>query len=587
MVDHSSPKTPLLRWEHNSVVGQSYVRIFFALILSCYSYLGHTYQWVGNPPILLFHVSITYLVLMSIFLLIAGFTRSMSWPYIIIGLLFDVSFSTYAMYEGGVSTFYLYGIYLWIIIGYGLRFGRKYMLIANVLTIIGFSVVLTHADFWKDYTFVGWGLMLWIVLMPIYIGKLLSKLEAAVKIADKANKAKSEFLANMSHEIRTPLTAVIGFSEAALDDDQTTEQHLFALNTIHSSSRHLLNLINNILDFSKIDAGELEIEHVKMSPVQVISEVESIIMIQAQKKSLNFELNYRPPLPATIESDPIRLKQVLINLCSNAIKFTEQGTVRVDVDYDAPTNIMNVTVTDTGIGMTYEQSQKVFQPFKQADSSTTRKFGGTGLGLSLSKQLADLLNYNLTVYSEPDVGTTFKLQIPCGKICEQEMICGQVDTPDNPKTNSNKSPSSYLEKRADEMPLLCGDILLAEDTEMNQLLINKYLTKMGANVTLANNGREALEQARKKEFDLIYMDMQMPIMSGIEAIQTLREEGYSKPIVVLTANATHNDRKSCANAGSDDFLTKPIIRNTLYNMTSRYLPEADDTEKDIRQDGKA
>jgi len=510
----------------------------------------------------------------------------MSWPFIITGLLFDVFFSTYAMYQGGVSTAYLYGIYLWIIIGYGLRFGRKYMFIANLLTVIGFTFVITQTPFWKEYTFIGWGLMLWIVLMPIYIGKLLSKLEAAVKVADKANKAKSEFLANMSHEIRTPLTAVIGFSETALDSDQTTEQRLFALNTIHRSSRHLLNLINNILDFSKIDAGELEIEHVKMNPVQVISEVESIIAIQAQKKSLRFEVNYRPPLPATIESDPIRLKQILINLCSNAIKFTEKGKVKVDVDYDAPSHLLNISVSDTGVGMTKEQSQKVFQPFKQADSSTTRKFGGTGLGLSLSKQLADLLEYNIDVYSQPGIGTTFKLQIPCGNISEQEMICGVIDAPHNPNTNS--APVSQVPpttNAGETQQLLSGHILLAEDTEMNQLLIKNYLIKMGAVVSVANNGQEAVELAEKEEFDLIYMDMQMPVMSGIEAIEVLRNQGYTMPIVVLTANATHDDRESCAKAGSDDFLTKPIVRKTLYDMTARYLPIANNTEEALSEDG--
>ena len=235
-----------LRWEHNSVVGQSYVRIFFAIILSVYSYLGHTYNWVGSPDISLFHLSITFLILMTAFLVVAGFTRSMKWPFIITSLIFDVTFSTYAMIDGGISTFYLYGIYLWIIIGYGLRFGRKYMLIANLMTIVAFSIVITTADFWKEHAFVGWGLMLWVVLMPVYVGKLLSKLETAVKDADKANQAKSQFLANMSHEIRTPLTAVIGFSETGLDSDQTNEQRVDALKTINKSSRHLLNLINDI-----------------------------------------------------------------------------------------------------------------------------------------------------------------------------------------------------------------------------------------------------------------------------------------------------------------------------------------------------
>ncbi|MGD8783450.1 MAG: ATP-binding protein [Thioalkalispiraceae bacterium] len=583
-----------IHWEHNSVVGQAYVRIFFATILSVYSYLGHTYGWLGNPPISLFHISISFLGLMTIFLLVAGFSRSMHWSFIMTSLLSDVGFATYAMLEGGISTFFMYGIYLWIIIGYGLRFGRKYMLIANILTIIAFITVITQADFWKEHAFIGWGLMLWIVLMPLYIGKLLSKLEIAVKEADKANKAKSQFLANMSHEIRTPLTAVIGFSETALDADQTTEQRLFALNTINRSSRHLLNLINNILDFSKIDAGELEVEHVKMNPVQMLAEVESIMMIQAEKKALEFKINYNLPLPSMIKSDPIRLKQILINLCSNAIKFTEHGSVTVIADYEPTTDLVNITVCDTGIGMTYAQSQRIFQPFKQADSSTTRKFGGTGLGLSLSKQLAELLGCHLTVRSETDKGTCFKLQIPSGIADKNEMISDIAEIPANNKTETksendnseavNHGATNQAKQASQDMPLLKGSVLLAEDTEINQLLIAKYLNKMGVEVTVANNGEEAVKLALKNDFDLIYMDMQMPIMSGTDATIELRKQSYQKPIVALTANATENDRKNCIKAGCNDFLTKPIVRKTLYDTTAEYLPKQEDSIQQLSND---
>jgi len=556
-----------LRWEHNSVVGQSYVRIFFALILIIYSYLGHTYNWYGSPPILLFHLSAVYLAFMSLFLLVAGYSRSMTWPFIIVGLLFDVSFSTYAMLEGGISTVYLYGIYLWIIIGYGLRFGRKYMLIANVLCIFGFSLVIKYADFWKEYTYIGWGLMLWIVLMPIYIGKLLSKLEAAVGEADKANKSKSKFLANMSHEIRTPLTTVIGYSEMALDADQTTEQRLSALSIIQSSSRHLLNLINNILDFSKIDADELEIERIEMDPVKIVTEVESIIKLQAKKKSLEFIVEYESVLPALIRSDPIRIKQILLNLCSNAIKFTDQGSVHVTVKFDEPLEMLTIIVADTGIGMTQEQCQKVFLPFKQADSSITRKFGGTGLGLSLSNQLANLLQGNLSVQSVPCKGSKFILKIPCINLDGDSPMCCRIKKPAQQESTTSKPAIN-------QQPLLSGDILVAEDNEVNQMLISMYLEKMGATVIIANNGQEAVQKTMEKEFDLIYMDMQMPVMSGTDAIKTLREKGYSKPIVVLTANTTDNDRLSCSNAGSDEFITKPIVRKILYDMTARYLPTA-------------
>jgi signal transduction histidine kinase/CheY-like chemotaxis protein len=573
-----------LYWEHNSVVSQCYVKIFFAVIFSVYAYLGHHNGWFGNPPIVLAHIAYCYLGLMSIFLLLAGFMRSMCWPFIVCGMTIDISFATISMIAGGISTVYLYGIFLWIIIGYGLRFGRTYMLMANALSITGFTLVIVSTAYWKEHSFIGWGLMLWLVLMPVYVSKLLSKLEVAVKHADKANKAKSQFLANMSHEIRTPLTAVIGFSETALDNNQTTEQRIFALNTIHQSSKHLLNLINNILDFSKIDAGELEIECVKTNPVQIVTEVESIVKNQAEKKSLLFSTRYHFPLPVYIESDPIRLRQILLNLCSNSIKFTDKGSVKIDVSYDAISELLTIEITDTGIGMTDAQCRKVFKPFKQADSTITRKFGGTGLGLSLSKQLADLLGYDLGIRSKPETGTCFSLRIPCGQISETDMIMGQLDVPNQGENIRIENPVDKNQVNAsdDEPPLLCGDVLLAEDNEMNQLLISNYLNHMGAVVTVANNGQEAVEQAGQREFDLVLMDMQMPVMSGTDAIKKLRKQGYSKPIVVLTANATQDDRRSCVSAGCDDFLTKPILRKTLYELVSRYLPVATDRKQEMR-----
>lgn len=391
------------------------------------------------------------------------------------------------------------------------------------------------------------------------------ELKKSKETADAANQAKSSFLANVSHEIRTPLTSIIGYAESALDEDQTMEQRIAALQTIRQSSGHLLNLINDLLDFSKIEADALDIENTSTHPLQVVSEVESIMVGQARKKSLDFFVDYTFPFPARIMSDPLRLKQILLNICSNAIKFTHHGSIRIALDYNQDEDTLSFTVKDTGIGMTPEQLQKIFKPFKQADASISRRFGGTGLGLSLSKRLANLLNGDLQVTSDLGTGSEFTLtlkQVQLG-ITPAKLINSLEEI-----ANSQQSQQSQLSAEA-----MSGDILLVEDNEMIQQLLKTYLTKMGLHVSVAENGVIAVNLAQQHNYDLIYMDMQMPVMSGIDAVKVLRKNDYRGPIVMLTANATLADRNLCKEAGSDDFLTKPVNRQQLYETTQKYLKQ--------------
>lgn len=389
------------------------------------------------------------------------------------------------------------------------------------------------------------------------------ELKKSKEAADAANLAKSSFLANMSHEIRTPLTSIIGYAESAMDADQTMEQRIAALQTIRQSSDHLLNLINDLLDFSKIEAGALDIDKTSMGPLHVVSEVESIVLGQAKKKNLDFAIDYSFPLPARIFSDPLRLKQILLNICSNAIKFTHTGCVCIDVQYDSEQDILRFIVKDTGIGMSPEQLQKIFKPFKQADASVSRRFGGTGLGLSLSKRLANLIDGDLQVSSEAGVGSEFILSLNHAQagISEKTMI-HSADEIELKKKSRQENTSAQT---------LSGEVLLVEDNDMIQQLIKTYLTKMGLKVAVAENGVVAVNLAQQHQYGLIYMDMQMPVMSGIDAVRVLRENHYQGPIVMLTANATLADRTLCKEAGSDDFLTKPINRQQLYETTKKHL----------------
>jgi signal transduction histidine kinase/CheY-like chemotaxis protein len=387
--------------------------------------------------------------------------------------------------------------------------------------------------------------------------------------AEASSQAKSMFLATMSHEIRTPLTAIIGYSDAALDAERTTEQRLAALRTIRSAGDHLLALINDILDFSKIEAGALDIERTSVNLIGMVTEVESIFAEQAHGKGLDFGVDFTFPVPATIVCDPVRLKQVLINLCGNAIKFTDRGSVRIALSYDQATNEIGVAVSDTGIGMSTEQLRTVFRPFRQGDASTSRRFGGTGLGLALSQRIVELLGGRLVVRTEPGNGSTFSVFLRLTDAAGVTLV-SSID-----QAKANAAPHGTTS----EITRCTGDVLVAEDNITNQELIAMYLDRLGVRVVLAGNGAEAVAQARQRPFDLIFMDMQMPVMSGVDAVRELRAAGYDRPIVMLTANATLEDRKLCSDAGCDDFVTKPIARKKLYEVSARYLDRTDATTR--------
>ncbi len=394
--------------------------------------------------------------------------------------------------------------------------------------------------------------------------------------AETATRVKSEFLANMSHEIRTPMTAILGFSEVLLGEegiDRAPPERIDALSTIQRNGRYLLELINDILDLSKIEAGKFELEEAECCPIQVVSDVISLMQVRADAKNLALDAEYEGAIPETIRTDPLRLRQVLINLLGNAVKFTELGTVRLKVRFLSTLGASSklvFEVSDTGIGMTAEQTQRLFQPFTQADSSTSRRFGGTGLGLTISKRLAEMMGGDIALTSQQGVGSTFSLTIDPGPL-DGVLLVDATDTHCRaPETPSKPTP----------MPeeLSCR-ILLAEDGPDNQRLIAFLLRKAGAQVDLAENGLVAYEQAMARlnqgqPYDVVLMDMQMPVMDGYEATRKLRESGYDRPVVAVTANAMAGDREECLAAGCDDFATKPIDRRALLESVKAALEPA-------------
>ena len=399
----------------------------------------------------------------------------------------------------------------------------------------------------------------------------ITTLKSAEKEADKEHiermaaeaesQTKSMFLANMSHEIRTPLTAIIGFSESLLTEKFDKTQRNRVVDTIIRNGTHLQQVINDILDLSKIEAGQLEIEQISASPFLLVGEVDSLLGMKARDKGLEFKINYHFPLPAKIQTDPTRLKQILINLISNAIKFTDVGRINIDVSCLDDCKQIRFVITDTGTGMTPAEIEHVFNPFTQADSTTTRKYGGTGLGLPISLKLATQMEGHLTCVSNKDKGSCFTLSLPTH--CSDDMVPIQC----------LEDVSLYHDEEfvQTEIKPLAGSILLAEDSPDNQELIAMYIRKTGATLSIAEDGRQAVEMCKDNKFDLILMDMQMPVMDGLQAIIMLRANGYTGPMVSLTANAMMSDREKCLAAGADDYLVKPINLQRFYEVLNTYL----------------
>jgi signal transduction histidine kinase/DNA-binding response OmpR family regulator len=415
-------------------------------------------------------------------------------------------------------------------------------------------------------------MMIWVALIT---SSLVLKLEQQKQILNDqagdieksrdeallANSAKSNFLANMSHEIRSPLTSILGFAESSMDIDQSMDERSKATETIIRSGKHLMHIINEILDLSKIESGKFEIELMPVSLLKVLDEIKGFVAKTAEDKGLTFDVNYFYPLPEEIITDQLRLKQILLNLCSNAIKFTDKGHVYLNVGYKPESSSLIFEVIDTGIGMTTEQKEKIFKPFEQADSSITRKFGGTGLGLTLSKQLINMLNGEISVESKLNEGSRFiaRLEIP------RDEIKKFIYEKENEDLTKNEIKINLA------APCFDGKVLVAEDNPDIQELVKLLLKRVGIDADIVGNGQLAVERALASSYDLIFMDMQMPVLDGISAMKMLKQQGCATPVVAMTANAMKKDRDDCIVAGFSAFVSKPIDRNELYLVLKTYI----------------
>lgn len=388
--------------------------------------------------------------------------------------------------------------------------------------------------------------------------------EHAKAIALDASQSKSQFLANMSHEIRTPLGAITGFLDLMKSPSNSAEDLKEYIAVIERNSVQLMRVIDDILDLSKVEAGKLLIEDVEVSLAELLWDVSALLGFKAREKGVLYSLKFNTPIPERIISDATRIRQILVNVLGNAIKFTSAGRINLDVYFEDET--LGFVVTDSGKGISLDEREHLFKPFMQADLSTTRKFGGTGLGLVLTRNLCRQMGGDFVlVQSQPGRGSTFKATVKTKIAPGSELIATQNLVPRNPPTQIDLEAGHLNGMR----------VLVVEDSPDNQALLSILLKKMGAEIDLASDGREGVANALSNDYDIVLMDVQMPFMDGHEATRTLRAKGYTAPIIALTAHAMKEERDRTIASGFSDFLSKPIDRAHLVRVLSEYRPHAD------------
>ena len=485
---------------------------------------------------------------------------AMSHPRRLLGMCVDYSLMGVGMFLLGQLLAPMYVIILWVTIGNGLRYGPRYLYLAIGFACTTFLTVILSTPYWQANPWTGWGLLVGLVAVPLYLSSLLKALVRATEAAKAASAAKSRFVANMSHEFRTPLNGIVGMAELLSTSPLTPEQRDSA-EVIRASARSLQALVEDVLDISAIEAGKLKRNDIDFSLRELVDNIQVMLQPSAQAKGLTFAIVLQPDVPDALNGDSGHLQQILVNLLTNAIKFTEFGKVELKVsmrERGSEVAQFRFSVQDTGIGITPEALNRIFHAFEQADSGRDRRYGGTGLGTTIALALTEILGGHLSVESQEGVGSHFWIDVPF-----RLQAAKPVEMAAAAASNVIAFSDPFVRHRARVRPLR---VLVADDQPANVMVMQRLLERAGHRLQLVEDGEAVLNALESQQFDLVITDLHMPGLSGLETIKQARfmQAGHKRtPFIVLTADATPEAQMECERAGAYAFMSKPIVVEKL------------------------
>ena len=489
-----------------------------------------------------------------------------------LGMVADNGVTSYCLIQTGEPGAVIIGVYLFITFGNGFRYGRVYLHACQIMSLIGFTLVITMSDFWRAEMSLSIGILISMLALPFYVGVLAQRITEAKRRADEANQAKGRFVANVSHEMRTPLNGVIAMADV-LRETKLDESQREIVETLGASANLLLAQIEDVLDMAKIEAGRVQIENRPFDLGKLLTSTVKVMLPQARLKGLTVDTEIEPDTARWFLGDIHHTSQVLINLLANAVKFTERGKVVLRstiVGQDALQVRVRFEVKDTGIGIPVSKQAAIFEPFTQADDSITRVYGGTGLGTTIARQLVILMGGKIGLQSTPGEGSCFWFELPL-QLAEPSGIDFTEDMTSIKKTSeANSAPTA--QQPATVTKIRGARILVAEDNPTNQRVAQLILESGGHRVTIVNNGEAALDALDRGTFDVALFDLSMPVVSGLEALKLYRFSTPNPiPVLILSANVTTDVIAECQRAGTAEFIAKPIRAGTLLEAISRHL----------------
>lgn len=528
---------------------QALIRVVFVSFITLYLFFNHS----SYEPILLclIYLCFGFLMLYNI-LKDPQKNEKRQWT----AMIMDITATSLEQMISGAMAGVFIGVYLWLIIGYGLRYGTKFFKGCYLFSLIGFGVTLYLNPYWVEHQHLAYGFFLTLLLIPPHTLRLQISLEKATKEAGQANEAKTNFVSNISHEMRTPLNGIIGASELLAQTKLDGKQSEL-LKMVGTSASSLKKLINDVLDISKIEKGKVELEDITFFLPDLVQRLQLMFQLEVERKQLWLRFDLGPETERHYVGSLHHIEQVLVNLIANAIKFTQHGGIDVTV---SDTNQLTFRIRDTGIGIKAEVLPMIFDSFTQADSSITRRYGGTGLGTSIAKQLVEVMGGNIEVSSQVNVGTTFVVSLP---LMHAAAPAQPVKDEINLDSQSNVVPLSSHNKFRKKIR-----VLIADDNVVNRLILNETLQKMHCIVKAVENGDDALDALEHHQFDLMILDYNMPEMNGLEVFNIYHALPGSKPLrtVILTADATKTTQERCLRAGVYQVLTKPVVSRQIQTL---------------------